>query len=180
MKRRTTYGMEPLVAAGLLVGGLLAGCEPFEFKDESVFATSPNADAGPDAGGNYDDSPARPDSGAATPGNGDGDGSGDGDTGDGNPSARPGRDNDVPVTSPECTSSEDCETGFECRSGECAFVPPERVPTSIVQTAGGHLMRGTSGLRLRLRIGAPSPMGRMSGDEYRLTLGPFAQGARHE
>ncbi|MDD9940439.1 MAG: hypothetical protein OXU20_05185 [Myxococcales bacterium] len=72
-----------------------------------------------------------------------------------------------------CQADSDCAESLVCQDEECVFVPPERVPTTTVQTVGGSLVTG-SGLRLQLRIGAPPPVGRMSGRDHHLTLGPLA------
>ena len=89
----------------------------------------------------------------------------------------PGQDlpaaDEVVETTYVCQADSDCTESLVCQDEECVFVPPERFPTSTVQTVGGGLVSG-SGLRLQLRIGAPPPVGRMSGGDHHLTLGPLA------
>ena len=72
-----------------------------------------------------------------------------------------------------CQADSDCAESLVCQNEECVFVPPERVPATTVQTIGGGVVTG-SGLRLQLRIGAPSPVGRVSGSDRHLILGPLA------
>ena len=72
-----------------------------------------------------------------------------------------------------CQANSDCAEALVCQSQECVFVPPERAPTTIVQTSGGGLLT-SPGMRLQLRVGAPSPAGRMGGAGHHLTLGPIA------
>lgn len=80
-----------------------------------------------------------------------------------------------PAAQPECASDDDCQSGYACVSEKCEFVPPERVPSAIVQTVGGGRASG-GGLRVELRVGGPVPAGRMAGAGYRVTLGPLATG----
>jgi len=72
-----------------------------------------------------------------------------------------------------CSADSDCAESLVCQDEECVFVPPERFPSTTVQTAGGGLLTG-AGLRLQVRVGAPSPVGRMGAAGHHLTLGPLA------
>lgn len=81
---------------------------------------------------------------------------------------------ETPAMTPyRCQADSDCAESLTCVAEECVFIPPERFPSTTVQTTGGGLARG-AGLRLQLRIGAPPPVGRMSGGGHHLTLGPLS------
>ena len=116
--------------------------------------------------------PAVPDNAAAP--------NGPGDPSEGNPAGRsaggsidPAAVEDTTMTAYHCQADSDCAESLVCRNEACVFEPPDRFPSSTVQTVGGGLVRG-AGLRLQLRLGAPSPAGRMSGGGHQLTLGPLA------
>lgn len=76
---------------------------------------------------------------------------------------------------PDCETDADCMDGLRCLGQMCTFVPPERVPSTAVQTAGGGVLTG-AGLRMQLRVGSPIPSGHMSGSGNQITLGPFSSG----
>lgn len=108
-------------------------------------------------------------------GGGDGDRSGEGD-GDGDDQKvvdKPDPADPGDGDGADCATDADCESGLTCDSGDCRFVPPARIPSAIVQTAGGGHMTG-GGHSLRLRVGAPAPMGKMAGGGNTLTLGPLS------
>jgi hypothetical protein len=76
--------------------------------------------------------------------------------------------------SASCSPDNPCGGAYECSSGTCVpFVPPDRLPSSVVSTSGGGTTR-SSNYVLRLSIGTPQPMGNAKSSAYSLSAGPGA------
>jgi hypothetical protein len=71
---------------------------------------------------------------------------------------------------PECTLDDDCDADETCVNEMCV---PVRLPSGTSHTAGGGTVTST-GYTLRVSVGVPAPMGRMTSTNYVITLGPAA------
>jgi len=84
-----------------------------------------------------------------------------------------GGDGGDAAVDPECTEDtvgDDCEETEMCVNEMCV---PIRIPSGVLQSAGGGDISSASYL-MRISIGAPQPMGRVSSTNFIVTVGPAA------
>ena len=105
------------------------------------------------------------------PGDGEGDSSANGSDGGsaGTTTGGSGGSGGSPMTA--CDATHPCTAPLECVSNKC--VAPEREPSGVYQTSGGGITNSAS-YTLRVGVGMPQPMGVMSSDNYKITVGPGA------
>ena len=158
----------------LLIAACLNGAGCSALSDFSGYEFS-----GPDHDGGMD----RDDSGAGHGGSGEGGESGEGSSGEGGESGTnsggsggesgDGGDGGDAAVDPECTEDtvgDDCEETEMCVNEMCV---PIRIPSGVLQSAGGGDISSASYL-MRISIGAPQPMGRVSSTNFIVTVGPAA------
>ncbi len=71
----------------------------------------------------------------------------------------------------QCRDQTQCRADELCVSQRCV---PDRKPSRIWMSAGGGVLTGT-GYKLRVGLGTPEPMGRLSATGYKLSIGPALQ-----